>query len=192
MSKRSSGRINDEYYMANELLDNKIFEDLFELHFTKLMGFVFNYVRDEEVAKDIVHDAFLTLWSNRKRLNPVYPVKSYLFTLAQNCALNYLRHLRVVTGNEQTVTELLEAANEELDDYEKRLVRLEEKLAQLPEKQREVLVKCVVEGKKYKEVAEELDITVNTVKTHITRALKFLRDELQEDLIMLLWCLKRM
>lgn len=192
MSKRSSGRINYEYYMANELLDNKIFEDLFELHFTKLMGFVFNYVRDEEVAKDIVHDAFLTLWSNRKRLNPVYPVKSYLFTLAQNCALNYLRHLRVVTGNEQTVTELLEAANEELDDYEKRLVRLEEKLAQLPEKQREVLVKCVVEGKKYKEVAEELDITVNTVKTHITRALKFLRDELQEDLIMLLWCLKRM
>ena len=178
--------------MANELLDNKTFEDLFELHFTRLMGFVFNYVRDEEVAKDIVHDAFLTLWSNRKRLNPVYPVKSYLFTLAQNCALNYLRHLRVVTGNEQAVTELLEAANEELDDYEKRLVRLEEKLAQLPEKQREVLVKCVVEGKKYKEVAEELDITVNTVKTHITRALKFLRDELQEDLIMLLWCLKRM
>ena len=192
MSKRSSGRINDNCYMANELLDNKTFEDLFELHFTKLMGFVFNYVRDEEVAKDIVHDAFLTLWSNRKRLNPVYPVKSYLFTLAQNCALNYLRHLRVVTGNEQTVTELLEAANEELDDYEKRLVRLEEKLAQLPEYQWDVLVKCVVEGKKYKEVAEELDITVNTVKTHITRALKFLRDELQEDLIMLLWCLKRM
>ena len=99
--------------MANELLDNKTFEDLFELHFTKLMGFVFNYVRDEEVAKDIVHDAFLTLWSNRKRLNPTYPVKSYLFTLAQNCALNYLRHLRVVTGNEQAVTELLEAANED-------------------------------------------------------------------------------
>ena len=54
------------------------------------------------------------------------------------------------------------------------------------------MVKCVVEGKKYKEVAEELDITVNTVKTHITRALKFLRDELQEDLIMLLLCLKGM
>ena len=94
-------------------------------------------------------------------------------------------------GNEQAVVELLEAANEDLNDYEKRLVRLEEKLAQLPEKQREVLVKCVVEGKKYKEVAEELDITVNTVKTHITRALKFLRGELQEDLIMLLLCLRR-
>ena len=171
--------------MTKELLDNKIFEELFELHFTKLMGFVYNYVRDEEVAKDIVHDAFLTLWTNRMCLNPVYPVKSYLFTLAQNCALNYLRHLRVVAGNEKVVSELLEAANEDLNDYENRLVRLEEKLALLPDKQREVLVKCVVEGKKYKEVAEELNITLNTVKTHITRALKFLREELQDDLVML-------
>ncbi len=169
----------------------KAYELLYHDYYVPLVLFAGKYVENEEVAKDIVHDAFLTLWSNRKRLNPTYPVKSYLFTLAQNCALNYLRHLRVVTGNEQAVTELLEAANEDLNDYEKRLVRLEEKLAQLPEKQREVLVKCVVEGKKYKEVAEELDITVNTVKTHITRALKFLRDELQEDLIMLLLCLKR-
>ena len=83
------------------------------------------------------------------------------------------------------VGELLESAAEELDDYEKRLERLEEKLALLSEKQREALVKCVVDGKKYKEVAEEMNISLNTVKTHITRALKFLRDELQDDLVLL-------
>ena len=166
-------------------MDNKGFEELFGLHFSNLAGFVYNYVRDEEVAKDIVHDVFLTLWNNRRRLNPEYPVKSYLFTMAQNSALNYLRHLRVVEVNERMVGEVLEAAAEELEDYERRLVRLEEKLSLLSEKQREVLVKCVVEGKKYKDVAEELDISVNTVKTHITRALKFLREELKDDLILL-------
>lgn len=171
--------------MAQELLDNKGFEELFGLHFGNLAGFVYNYVKDEEVAKDIVHDVFLTLWNNRRRLNPVYPVKSYLFTLAQNSALNYLRHLRVVEANERVVSEVLEASAEELDDYERRLQRLEEKLALLSDKQREVLVKCVVEGRKYKEVAEEMDISLNTVKTHITRALKFLRDELQDDLVLL-------
>ena len=57
---------------------------------------VYGYVRDEEVAKDIVHDTFLTFWNNRKRLDLSYSAKSYLFTLAQNYALNYLRHLRVV------------------------------------------------------------------------------------------------
>lgn len=185
MSKRSSGRINDNCYMANELLDNKTFEDLFELHFTKLMGFVFNYVRDEEVAKDIVHDAFLTLWSNRKCLNPTYPMKSYLFTLAQNYALNYLRHLRVVEVNEREVTELLESASDELVEYDERIARVEKKLVQLPDKQREVFLKCVVEEKKYQEVADELKVSINTVKKHMARALKFLRDELQDETILL-------
>ena len=75
MSKRSSGRINDEYYMANELLDNKIFEDLFELHFTKLMGFVYNYDREEEVAMDIVHNDHATLVSE----------KNVMFMFSVNC-----------------------------------------------------------------------------------------------------------
>lgn len=46
--------------MARDLLENKAFEELFDLHYGNLVGFVYGYVRDEEVAKDIVHDAFLT------------------------------------------------------------------------------------------------------------------------------------
>ena len=75
-------------------LENKAFEELFDLHYGNLVGFVYGYVRDEEVAKDIVHDAFLTFWTNRKHLDLSYSAKSYLFTLAQNYALNYLRHFR--------------------------------------------------------------------------------------------------
>ena len=50
--------------------------------------------------------------------------------------------------------------------------------------QHDVLIKCVVEGKKYKEVAEELGISLNTVKTHLARALRFLRNELEDRVIM--------
>ena len=57
------------------------------MHYGNLVGFVYGYVRDEEVAKDIVHDTFLTFWNNRKRLDLSYSAKSYLFTLAQNYAL---------------------------------------------------------------------------------------------------------
>ncbi|WP_294143429.1 sigma-70 family RNA polymerase sigma factor [uncultured Sanguibacteroides sp.] len=142
-----------------ELFDSQTFEKLFNKHFSNLTGFVYNYVRDEEIAKDIVHDAFLLLWDNRKHLNPVYPVKSYLFALAQNRALNYLRHLGVVKTNEHELSMLFHSAAEELDEYEKRLVRLEKQLYLLPAKQHDVLTKCVVEGKRYKEVAEELGVT---------------------------------
>ncbi len=167
-----------------ELFDGQTFEKLFNKHFSNLTGFAYNYVRDEEIAKDIVHDAFLLLWNKRKCLNPVYPVKSYLFVLAQHKALNYLRHLSVVKTSEYELETLFDSAAGELDEHEKRLVRLEEQLCLLSEMQHDVLIKCVVEGKKYKEVAEELGISLNTVKTHLARALKFLRNELQDRVIM--------
>ncbi|KIO46057.1 RNA polymerase sigma-70 factor [Sanguibacteroides justesenii] len=170
--------------MMEELFDGQTFEKLFSKHFSNLTGFAYNYVRDEEIAKDIVHDAFLLLWNKRKCLNPVYPVKSYLFALAQHKALNYLRHLSVVKTSEYELETLFDSAAGELDEHEKRLVRLEEQLCLLSEMQHDVLIKCVVEGKKYKEVAEELGISLNTVKTHLARALRFLRNELEDRVIM--------
>ena len=156
--------------MSKDFLEHKAFVELFDLHYGNLVGFVYGYVRDEELAKDIVHDTFLTFWNNRKRLD---------------YALNYLRHLRVVEVNEREVSQLLEAASDELAEYDERYARVEEKLAQLPDKQREVFLKCVVEEKKYQEVADELDVSINTIKKHMSRALKFLRDELQGESILL-------
>ena len=113
--------------MSKDFLEHKVFEELFDLHYGNLVGCVYGYVRDEEVAKDIVHDTFLTFWNNRKRLDLSYSAKSYLFTLAQNYALNYLRHLRVVEVNEREVTELLESASDELVEYDERIARVEKK-----------------------------------------------------------------
>ena len=163
--------------MGNIDFNDSTFEDLFKSYFQDLMRFVCSYVNDEEVAKDIVHDVFFALLRNKKRLDVSYSMKSYLFTLARNYALNYLKHLRVIAMNEREVSDLLENAGEELGVYEERLNRLNEKLAELPEKQREVLMKCFVEGRKYKDVADEMEISVNSLKTHISRGLKFLRNE---------------
>ncbi len=176
--------------MIENDLNNDSFESLFKSHFGDLVGFVCSYVNDEEVAKDIVHDVFFVILKNKKKLDTSYSLKSYLFTLAKNYALNYLKHLRVVAMNEREVIDVLQNADEELDNYEQRVARLNKKLGELPDKQREVLIKCFVEGQKYKEVADGMGISVNSVKTHISRGLKFLRDELKEDMVML-FLLKR-
>lgn len=173
-----------------EALDsNRIFESLFRSNFKDLIRFVYGYVNDTEVAKDIVHDVFLTVWRNREKLDDSYPMRPYLFTLCRNSALDYLKHLRVVSMNEQGLSRFFQevADDREADVYEKRLVRMKEKLADLPEKQREVLLKCFVEGKKYKQAADEMNISVNSVKTHISRGLQYLRGELREDIIMFLY-----
>jgi len=166
-------------------LNQKIFEELFIQYFPALAGFVYSYVRNEEVAKDIVHDTFVTFWNNRHRLDLSYSPKSYLYKLAQNQALKYLRHRQVVEANAPEISRLFESVPDEMTDHETRIARIEEKIKQLPDKQREVFLKCIVEEKKYKEVAEEYGISLNTVKTHINRALRFLKNELQDDLILL-------
>ena len=184
------GRVSYMRIMIGNDLNSDSFESLFKSHFGDLVGFVCSYVNDEEVAKDIVHDVFLVVLKNQKKLDTSYSLKSYLFTLSKNYALNYLKHLRVVAMNEREVVEALQNADEELDDYEQRMARLNEKLDELPEKQREVLIKCFVEGRTYKDVADEMGISVNSVKTHISRGLKFLRNELKEEMVML-FLLKR-
>lgn len=84
-----------------------------------------------------------------------------------------------------------ENAREEAEDEGEKIVRLREKMKELPEKQREVLTLCFMQGKSYQEVADGLGVSVNTVKTHIKRGLKFLRDELQDDALLLLLAFPR-
>lgn len=166
-------------------IGEKEFEVLFQEHFDNLMGFVCSYVHDNEVARDLVHDAYMAIWSNRMRLDASRPLTSYLFVLARNYALDWIRHRKVELGNEEAIARMMEEGTGEVEDYEASVAKLREKLGELPDKQREVVVKCFMEGKMYKEVAGELGISLNTVKTHLQRALKFLRDELQDDFILL-------
>lgn len=172
--------------MNHNNLDERAFEELFRLHFSDLMRRVNGFVQDDEIARDIVHDTFLTLWNNRHLLDTSRPVSPYLFTLGHNLALNFLKHKRVVESHQKNVITNYEELAAEIGNYENRLARLRSKLAELPEKQLAAINKCVIDGKRYKEAAEELGITVNTLKTHIARAMKFLRDELQDDVLMLL------
>lgn len=173
-------------------MNERDFEELFHQHFDNLMGFACSYVRDEEVARDIVHDAFTTLWSHRAHLDASRPLASYLYTLARNYSLDWIRHRRVEMAHEESVARFWEEnAREEVKDEGEKIVRLREKMKELPEKQREVLTLCFMQGKSYQEVADGLGVSVNTVKTHIKRGLKFLRDELQDDALLLLLAFPR-
>ena len=82
------------HIMIENDLNSDSFESLFKSHFKDLVGYVCSYVNDEEVSKDIVHDVFLVVLKNEKNLDTSYSLKSYLFTLSKNYALNYLKHLQ--------------------------------------------------------------------------------------------------
>ena len=165
--------------MPQAHFNKRDFELLFETHFEDLMAFVYGYVRNQEIARDIVHDAFMALWKRREVLDKRLSPKAYLYKLSRNMSLNYIRHQRVILTNEQSIITYEKDIRQEMDDYDKSYELLAKYVNELPDKQREVLKMCFVEGKMYKEIAADLGISVNTVKTHLKRAIQHLRSELQ-------------
>jgi RNA polymerase sigma-70 factor (ECF subfamily) len=165
--------------MPRAHFNKRDFELLFETHFEDLMAFVYGYVRNQEISRDIVHDAFMALWRRREVLDTRLSPKAYLYKLSRNMSLNYLRHQRVILTNEQSIITHEKDMRQEMDDYDRSYELLAKFVNKLPEKQRAVLKMCFVEGKMYKEIAVDLGISVNTVKTHLKRAIQSLRSELQ-------------
>lgn len=162
------------------------FEEIFRLHFRSLCYYAMSLVNDEEAARDIVHDTFMTLWNGRHENDLSRPKKAYLTVLVRNQCFNYLEHLKVKDRHAQEELTLggiyADAYSEEEEELLEAILR---RIDQLPGKCAEVMRLCFVECKKYKEIAELLGISVNTVKTHVVTGLKILRDEFSDTLVLL-------
>ncbi|QDH80363.1 RNA polymerase sigma-70 factor [Echinicola soli] len=170
----------------------KAFELLFKLYYDKLLHLAKYYTNNAEDAEEIVQDVFLKLWEGRKKITKLN--NSYLFTMTKNGCLDYLKHQSIVLKKskelyDNQLADPLRFIQNETASYilEKELdQKIQESIAALPTKQREVFVKSRMDGKKNMEIAQELKISKRTVDTHITLALKAMRLQLKEFLMLML------
>ena len=157
------------------------FKSVFELYHEGIFNFIHYKLGNVEAAEDIVQDVFIKLWENRHHLKEDRSLKAYLFTIANNLALNYIRHSKVVLkfqqelGREPSLQESPHSSLEKKEFHEKLLACI----AALPEKPRSVFMMSRMEQLSYQEIAERLDISIKTVESHIGNALKTLRQSLQ-------------
>jgi RNA polymerase sigma-70 factor (ECF subfamily) len=163
-------------------LDKPLFEQLFKTHFVHLCNFALQFVKDTDSAKDITQKVFISLWENREKIDAQKSIQSYLFTSVRNRSLNYIRDQKKYRS---------EVLDLEIHDFEipfeedtLALSELKEKISmalnELPEKCRLVFEMCRYQNMKYKDIAEELDISVKTVEAHMSKALKSLRTNLDD------------
>lgn len=147
---------------------------MFKEHFDHLVLYVNSYVDSIPVAEDIVQDMFLKLWEKERLVDCK---AAFLYICAKNAALNYLRTRRVESFlvDSDEFFEMEEENNEAELDYMEQLERIYQAVEALPPQCREVLKKIYFEEKSYAEVAEEMHLSLNTVKTHIYLAIKTLR-----------------
>jgi RNA polymerase sigma-70 factor (ECF subfamily) len=157
------------------------FKVVFELFQEGIFNFAHYKLGDVAAAEDIVQEVFIKLWENRHHLQEDRSLKSYLYTIANNLALNYIRHSKVAMKFQQAQIE--ESSSDESPQTELEKKEFHDKLlecvAALPEKPRLVFMMSRMEDLSYQEIAERLDISVKTVESHIGHALKTLRKSLQ-------------
>ena len=164
----------------------KELKELMNKYYSQLCVVSVQYTDSLEIAEDIVQDVFLRFWEDNKLLSVETNPKAYLFRSVRNASIDYIRknNYRVFTDIEEAnLISEEEISEEELSLQYERLYRM---INQLSPQERTVLNAIVVENKRYKEVAEEMNISVNTVKTYFARALRTLRKELPLSILLIL------
>lgn len=160
---------------------------LFDLYYTPLCVLSLKYIDSFEQAEDIVQNVFIDFWEKKRFFLISLSLRSYLFTTVKNNSLFFLKQ------NSRIHFECLEDQYDiqmdeilEVEDLEKKKEQLYKELDNLPSQCRRVFEAIVFENLRYKEIAKELDVSVNTIKTHYSRALKQLRSSLNIIIFILL------
>lgn len=183
-------RINNLY--AREVDLRTQFDEIYVSYFSRMRRFAREYVLFDEDAENIVQDVFLLLWEKKDVLKVQVSLISYLFSLVKNRCLDYLRHQVVAEEFKQELSVKLSAL-EHLDQTfgsEEEIERIvKNAIDNLPERCREIFIKNRIDGKKYREIADELQLSVNTVENQMGIALKRLRMSLKDYLPLLMFLL---
>ena len=170
--------------------DEKAFKSIYEQHYVFLCRFATQLLNDDSLAEEVVDDVIFYLWEHRAELEITISIRAYLIRSVRNRCLNEINSLR-----NRTFTSFSSITSEDnlafwdtllVDELHPlgRLIKqemqdeLDRCISELPNECRIVFMKSRFDGKKYAEISEELGISVNTVKYHITRALSLLQSRL--------------
>ena len=157
-----------------------VFKELYDAYASDVYSFVYYKCGDADKAHDFVQEAYVKLWTNCAKVL-FEKAKSFLFTVVNNMFLNDYAHQKVVLvhqklGIHKSVTN--ESPEYVLEEQEF-LQKLQVAIGSLPSKQREVFLLNRIEGKKYREIAEDLGVSVKAIEKRMSLALKTLRTQIK-------------
>ena len=160
-------------------MNQKEYELLFKSHYRFLCSVSYQITNNVAVSEDIVQNFFYYLWQQRDQLTFRLGFKAYAYTAVKNKSITYASSIRkteycpVETAETATVDPYLE--KEQSTDLDEQVAAMLYAIEQLPEQQRRVFLLSNRDELSYAQIATALNISVNTVKTHIKLAYQFLR-----------------
>lgn len=159
-------------------LQNKnhfVFKSLFESCYVELVTYANGYLFDKASSEDVIQEVFISLWEKSNKINLKTSLKAYLYAMVRNRCLNRLKAIKITD-----TSRILEFQTSPTSDYMKDWLPQDEKqiryqqalniIEKLPLKMRTIFELRFKENYRYKEIADELNVSVNTVKTQLKRA----------------------
>lgn len=153
----------------------------FDQYYKSLCYFAVRLVQDDQEAEDIVANCFVKLSEKHKEFDTDQNIKSFLYAICRNACLNYLKHLRIKSAAQ---TFFLNQAEQGEEIILNQIIKAEvfdilnQEIEFLPEKCREIFKLIYFEHKKTDEIAEELALSVQTVRNQKTKAIELLKNSM--------------
>jgi RNA polymerase sigma-70 factor (ECF subfamily) len=194
----------DEKYLFDEIKQgsHKAFEYLFKAYQPRLYRYAIRFVKDADMARDIVQECYLHLWEKRDLLQRV-SLTSLLFTMVNNGCLNYLKHKSIVDNykfeylsNIDGEERLYQADFTMSSEYHLLYNELQEQIQyvidKLPKRSKEIFLMSRFQGLKNREIADRLHISTTAVEKHLSKAMKsfsiYFKKEYPTELCIVILC----
>ena len=166
-------------------------QHIFDKYAKNLCLYALSYLETEADAEDIVQDVFIRCWEKRDiLLSDEKVIKTYLFNSVRNACLDKIEKKDVMRYHIDIIKQ--EIIDEETITFdEKLLLEIREELAQMPDQTQKVITRIFMQDMKYQEVADDLHISINTVKTLLRNGIKHLRSHFSQHLELLIFYLQK-
>ncbi len=159
--------------------NTEAFIELYNRYHPGIYKYICSFIKVPEMAEDLVQDVFLKIWSIREKINPTLSFQAYLYRISRNQAFKALK--KIAADKDMRLRILLEFhqaiegtdSKTSWDQYES---ILRSAINELPAQRQKIFRLCREEGKTYKEVSYELNISPNTVKEHMVLATRSIRE----------------
>ncbi len=164
--------------------DENAFGEIYNRYWKRIYATALNYLQSSQAAEDIVQDVFLKIWTNKDKLLQIREFKPYLLVTARNLVISSLRNkvFHLYLNSEEQVEE--EALLPEMQlSYKEAVNLLHNAIAMLPPQQQRAYLLSRNEGMRYEQIAGEMGISPLTVRTHISKALSFIRQYLVDNAV---------
>lgn len=174
--------MNNDNLLVSELNrgSEKAYDKLFHMFFGRLCAFAMKFVKDQESAEEVVEDAMVVLWEKRDKFENLAALKSYLYTTVRNGSLDYLKKNGRNTSLDGLENDQLFSTSDDYILEEEVHAVLYQAIASLPTKCRRVFELSCIDELRYSEIAADMGISLNTVKSQRARAIQLLKEFLKE------------